>query len=127
MAEAANPNSDSGTSVAPKPPAAAPATRTAPRPANRLDKLPPYNVVLLDDDAHSVAYVVEMLKALFGHPNERGQVLAKEVNDEGRAVVFTTHKEMAELKSEQIGAYGKDPRVASCKGSMSSIVEPVLG
>jgi ATP-dependent Clp protease adaptor protein ClpS len=32
--------------------------------------------------------------------------------------------EHAELKRDQIHAYGKDPRMERCKGSMSAIIEP---
>ena len=38
---------------------------------SRARRQPPYNVVLLDDDDHTYAYVIEMLKALFGHPEEK--------------------------------------------------------
>jgi ATP-dependent Clp protease adaptor protein ClpS len=90
-------------------------------------KLPPYNVVLLNDDDHTFEYVIEMLKVLFAHPAEKGMQLAKEVDLQGRVIVLTTHKEMAELKRDQIHAYGSDARVATCKGSMSSVVEPAEG
>ena len=86
--------------------------------------LPPYHVILLDDDDHTHEYVVDMLLALFGHEPEFGLILAKEVNESGRAIVFTTHRELAELKCEQIHAFGGDHRVATCKGSMSAVVEP---
>lgn len=87
-------------------------------------QLPPYNVVLLDDDDHSYAYVVEMLQKVFGHTPERGYQLATEVDGSGRAIVCTTHKELAELKREQVQGYGRDVRVASCRGSMSAVIEP---
>jgi ATP-dependent Clp protease adaptor protein ClpS len=87
-------------------------------------KLPPWNVVLLNDDDHSYEYVIEMLRVLFGYPDEKGFQLAKEVDTAGRVIVLTTHKEKAELKRDQIHAYGTDHRVATCKGSMSSIIEP---
>src|ERR1700733_2504445 len=87
-------------------------------------KLPPWNVVLLNDDDHSYEYVIEMLRVLFGHPDEKGYQLAKEVDSSGRVIVLTTHREKAELKRDQIHAYGTDTRIAACKGSMSSIIEP---
>ena len=87
-------------------------------------KLPPYNVVLLDDDDHSYEYVIQMLRALFGHPEEMGFKLAKEVDTSGRAIVMTTHRELAELKRDQIHAYGADEYVATSKGSMSALIEP---
>src|SRR5580704_12713613 len=87
-------------------------------------KLPPWNVVFLNDDDHSYEYVIEMLRVVFGHPDERGYQLAKEVDSAGRVIVLTTHREKAELKRDQIHAYGADIRIAACKGSMSSIIEP---
>ncbi|MDP6112814.1 MAG: ATP-dependent Clp protease adaptor ClpS [Planctomycetota bacterium] len=91
---------------------------------SRARRQPPYNVVLLDDDDHTYAYVIEMLKALFGHPEEKGFQLAEEVDTTGRVIVLTTTMEHAELKRDQIHAYGKDPRMERCKGSMSAIIEP---
>ena len=87
-------------------------------------QLPPYNVILLNDDDHTYAYVIEMLKAVFAHPAERGMQLAEEVDARGRAIVLTTHKERAELKRDQVHAFGADRRVATCKGSMSALIEP---
>lgn len=98
------------------------ATATVARPRART--LPPYNVVLLNDDDHSVEYVMEMLRVLFGHPHEAGYRLAEQVDRSGRAVVLTTHKEKAELKRDQIHAYGRDHTVATCVGSMSAMIEP---
>ena len=66
-----------------------------------------------------------MLHELFGHPVEKGYLLAKEVDAAGRAVVLTTTMEHAELKRDQIRAYGKDPGIKACKGSMSATIEPV--
>lgn len=85
---------------------------------------PPYNVILLNDDDHTYEYVIEMLQALFGHPVEKGFLLAQEVDRSGRAIVCTTSLERAELKRDQIHAYGPDPRLPRCKGSMYSEIEP---
>jgi ATP-dependent Clp protease adaptor protein ClpS len=88
---------------------------------------PPYNVVLLDDNDHSFEYVIHMLKVLFGHPPEKGYKMAVEVDSTGRVVVATTHLEEAELKRDQIQAFGPDPLIPRCKGSMSAIIEPASG
>ena len=85
---------------------------------------PPYNVVLLNDDDHSYDYVIEMLQKLFGHPPWKGMQLATEVDNTGRVIVDTTSRERAELKRDQIHAYGADPRLPRCKGSMSAEIEP---
>lgn len=101
-------------------------TTTQPRERSRqrTEGLPPYNVVLLDDDDHSFEYVISMLEALFGHPPEKGYRMATEVHTTGRVVVATTHLEEAELKRDQIHAFGPDPLIPRCKGSMSARVEP---
>jgi len=107
----------------PIPPAPArPATATKPDP--RVKQLPPFHVVLLNDDDHSYDYVIEMLGSLFAHPRERAFQLAKEVDTQGRVIVLTTHKERAEFKRDQIHAFGIDTRIASCAGSMSALIEP---
>jgi ATP-dependent Clp protease adaptor protein ClpS len=86
-------------------------------------KQPRYNVILWDDNDHSYDYVIRMLGELFGHPKEQAQLMAKEVDTTGRVIVLTTTKEHAELKRDQIHAYGKDPGMASCQGSMYATIE----
>jgi ATP-dependent Clp protease adaptor protein ClpS len=86
---------------------------------------PRYNVILWDDNDHTYAYVMAMLMELFGFPPEKGYQLATEVDTRGRCIVLTTTKEHAELKRDQIHAYGKDDLIQGCKGSMSASIEPV--
>jgi ATP-dependent Clp protease adaptor protein ClpS len=88
-------------------------------------KIPRYNVVLWDSDAHSYDYVQLMLRELFGHSPEECFQMAKTVDTEGRVVVLTTTKEHAELKRDQILAYGKDDSIKGCQGSMHATIEPV--
>jgi ATP-dependent Clp protease adaptor protein ClpS len=83
-----------------------------------------WNVVLLDDNQHTDNYVIKMMQELFAHPPEVGAKLAEMVDKEGRVIVQTTHKELAELKRDQIHAYGKDPQLADSRGSMKAIIEP---
>jgi ATP-dependent Clp protease adaptor protein ClpS len=93
----------------------------------KLKRQPPYNVVLLNDDDHSFDYVVEMLQSLFGHPPEKGLQMAWKVHSDGRVIVDTTTRERAELKRDQIHAFGPDKRIDRCQGSMSSVIEPAPG
>src|SRR5262249_45481624 len=88
---------------------------------------PLYNFFLLNDDDHSFEYVIHMLQVLFGHPPERGFQMANEVHTSGRVIVDTTTKERAELKQEQIHAFGPDPLIPRCQGSMSATIEPAPG
>ncbi len=103
-------------------------TSTVARPQEKKEQKtegpPPYDVILLDDDDHSYEYVIHMLKVLFGHPPEKGYRMAVEVDTAGRVIVTTTHLEHAELKRDQIHAFGPDPLIPRCKGSMSAIIEP---
>jgi len=100
--------------------------RAKPRPAAKPEPKQPriWRVVLLDDDDHSYEYVIELLAKVFHFPAEKGYQIAKAVDSQGRAVVITTHREHAELKQEQIHSFGADPRIASCSGAMSAILEP---
>jgi ATP-dependent Clp protease adaptor protein ClpS len=83
-----------------------------------------WQVVLLDDEEHTYEYVTRMMQELFGYSPEAAHKIAETVDEEGRAVCLTTHKEHAELKRDQILGYGRDKLIASCKGSMSAIIEP---
>lgn len=85
--------------------------------------LQPWNVVLLDDNDHTYEYVIEMLRELFGHSVQTAYKMAVEVDTTGRVIVYTGPLEHAELKCEQICAYGADARIAHCAGSMSAILE----
>ncbi len=99
-------------------------TRPQPEQDDKPKQQPPYHVVLHNDDDHSFAYVVGMLQKLFGHPVEKGYRIAQRVDSEDRAIVITTTKEHAELKQEQVHAFGPDVLVAGCAGSMTATIEP---
>ena len=93
----------------------------------RPKRQPRYNVLLWNDEDHTYPYVIAMLQKLFGHPKEKGFQLAEQVDTQGRAVVLTTTREHAELKRDQIHAYGKDSLIDNCQGSMWATVEAVGG
>jgi ATP-dependent Clp protease adaptor protein ClpS len=90
----------------------------------KTKRQPPYNVILLNDDDHSFEYVIFMLQKLFNHPPEKGYQMAREVHTQGRVIVLTTALELAELKRDQIHAFGPDPLIPRCQGSMSAMIEP---
>lgn len=88
--------------------------------------VPLYRVVLLDDNDHSYDYVIEMLQKLFIFTLEEAFRHAEEVDRCGRTVLITCEKAQAEFARDQILAYGPDPRLPRCQGSMSAIIEPVV-
>ncbi len=87
-------------------------------------KQPRYHVILWDDDDHTYEYVIRMMRELFGHKVNQGFEIAQYVDNRGRAVCLTTTREHAELKRDQIHAYGKDNLIARCVGSMQATIEP---
>ena len=89
-----------------------------------VKRQPPYNVILHNDDDHSYDYVIRMLKELFAYPEEKGFLMAKEVDTKGKVIVCTTSLERAELKRDQIHAFGPDPLIDRCQGSMTATIEP---
>ena len=91
---------------------------------HRTKRQPPYHVILVNDDDHTVDYVVMMMQKPFGKKVEEGVRIAEKVHREGRAIVLTTTREHAELKQEQVHAFGPDPLMPRCKGSMQCEIEP---
>ena len=103
-------------------------TQTAPRARTdvetRTKRMPPYHVIILNDEEHTVEYVIELLTKLFGHPLKTAEEMTWKIHLGGRAVVYTTHKEKAELKCEQVLSYGPDPRMSVSKSSLGCYIEP---
>ena len=93
----------------------------------RTRRLPPYNVVILNDEDHTFPYVIELLVKLFAHPIPKAKQLTWEIHTRGRAIVYTTHKEKAELKRDQVLAYGADPWCARSSGPLRCYIEPAVG
>lgn len=102
--------------VVPQPP------RTKPLPAPPALE-PPWHVILLDDEVHTHEYVVEMLSAIFGYAFAQALKMAEAVHEHGRVIVATVHKELAELRQQQIEEYGPDKRVPECRVSMRATIE----
>ena len=88
---------------------------------------PRYHVILWNDDHHTFEYVIDMMAELFAHPPIDGKRIADEVHEKGKAICCTTTLERAELKRDQIHAYGADKRSQNSKGSMSATIEPEPG
>jgi len=88
---------------------------------------PRYHVILWNDNDHSFEFVIQMMQELFGHAPPAGKLIARTVDKEGRAICLTTTMEHAELKRDQIHAFGGDKTIDRCKGSMKASIEPEAG
>jgi ATP-dependent Clp protease adaptor protein ClpS len=78
---------------------------TAPKEETTQRLLPPYHVILANDDHHSMEFVVEVLRKVLGVTQERAIQLMLEAHTTGRAIVWTGPKEVAELKAEQFHTF----------------------
>jgi ATP-dependent Clp protease adaptor protein ClpS len=64
-------------------------------------------VIVMNDDHNTFQGVAFALASTIpGVDFERGMTMANRIHDTGRAVVWTGHKEPAELYWEQLKAYG---------------------
>jgi ATP-dependent Clp protease adaptor protein ClpS len=111
--------------VTPPPEAPAPVRRQEPAGTSVPRFEPLYNVVLIDDNDHTYNYVIEMLCALFGVGFEMAYMMARAVDTEGRVVVYTTDRDTACVKRDQICRFGPDPLLPYSTGSMHAVVEPL--
>src|SRR5262249_6017173 len=111
------------------PPAGPPTgTTTQPRPRDETAKrlLPPYNVILENDDFHSFEFVVEVLRKVLGCSEERAFQLTHLAHTTGRAVIWTGAKEVAELKVEQVRSC-REVRGDLELGPLGCTLEPAPG
>ena len=91
-------------------------------------RIPPYNVILENDDYHSMEFVVEVLQRVLGCPLERAIQLMLQAHTTGRAVIWTGPKEGAELKVEQIRTFNEPRDVDGVKlGPLGCTIEPAPG
>lgn len=87
-------------------------------------RIPPYHVILENDDYHSFEFVLEVLRKALGFNEQRALQVTTEAHTKGRAIAWTGSKEVAELKVEQIRSF-HEIRVDGRKlGPLSVTIEP---
>jgi ATP-dependent Clp protease adaptor protein ClpS len=67
--------------------------------------LPPYHVILENDDHHSMLFVVMVLRKVFGYDEEHSIQLMFIAHTKGEAIVWTGSKEVAEFKLDQMQTF----------------------
>jgi ATP-dependent Clp protease adaptor protein ClpS len=83
-----------------------------------------YHVIILNDDDHTIDYVVEMLQAVIGMTAVQAMTCTLEADSSGSSIVSTCTLEEAETKRDRIHAYGPDWRLPHSRGSVAALVEP---
>ncbi len=102
--------------------------RTRPKAASRTRRVPPFNLVLGNDDHHSMDFVVGVLRKILGIPMERAVLFMMEAHTSGRAIIWTGPKEIAELKAEQLHTcHEVRDRDKTDLGPLSCTIEPAPG
>ncbi len=90
-------------------------------------RLPPYNVILENDDYHSFEFVIEVLRKALGCTEQRAFQLTQQAHMNGRAVVWTGSKEVAELKLEQMLSFHEIRPNGQKLGPLGVTIEPAPG
>ena len=104
------------------------ATKVRVKPNTDTKPLRNHVVILHDSPAHSDMYVIEVLLKCCNMNMVAAIQAVKSIVTEGRAVVFSGHKEVCELKAEQITTFGGDKYAIEAGhesvGAMTVTVEP---
>lgn len=96
-----------------------------PEVVTRTRFLPPYNVILENDEDHSMDFVVNVLRKVFGFDLTKSVQLMLAAHETGCAVVWTGPKEVAELKAEQMTTFHEiRERDQKDLGSLGVRIEP---
>ena len=83
-----------------------------------------YHVIILNDDDHTIEYVVEMLQVAIGLSASDALARTLEADSTGSSVVRTCALSDAEKKRDLIHAYGPDWRLPGSRASVTALVEP---
>jgi ATP-dependent Clp protease adaptor protein ClpS len=79
-------------------------TQVRDKPQSR--QLPPFNVLLHNDDVNEMGYVVRTIMELTALTRAEAAERMLEAHHRGKTVLLTTHKERAELYCEQFASKG---------------------
>jgi ATP-dependent Clp protease adaptor protein ClpS len=87
---------------------------------------PRYAILLHNDDHNSMDFVVQVLNRVFNYPIDKCIEHMVEAHHKGKSVVWVGTLEVAELKADQMIAYGPDPNSTSSKCEPLRVtIEPV--
>jgi ATP-dependent Clp protease adaptor protein ClpS len=113
-------------SNAPSEPDVGTTTKPREREATHTRLLPPYHVILENDDDHSFEFVIDVLRKVLGCTEQRAFQFAEMAHNSGRAIIWTGSKEVAELKVEQVRTFN-EIRGSLKLGPLGCTLEPAPG
>ncbi len=90
-------------------------------------RLPPYNVILENDDHHSMEFVLDVLQKALGYDEQKSFQLMMLAHETGQAIVWTGSKEVAELKLEQMQSFHEIKANGQKLGPLRVRIEPAAG
>lgn len=99
-------------------------TRPKEQEQSKTRRIPPFHVILENDDYHSFEFVMEVLQKALGCNQERAFQFTHEAHTRGRAIVWTGTKEVAELKVEQIRSFHEVRTDGRKLGPLGVTIEP---
>src|SRR5437667_12552793 len=102
-------------------------TKTAEQEETTTRLLPPYNVILDNDDHHSMEFVIDVLQKALGYNEQRSFQLMMQAHETGRAIIWTGSKEVAELKLEQMLTFHEVRPGGKNLGPLGVCIEPAPG
>ena len=84
--------------------------------------------MVLNDDLHSFDYVIHTFQKVFGYAPEKCFQLAMQIHEQGRGIVWSGPKEVAELKRDLIRSAGPDTyAVKKVDWPLGCDIEPLPG
>ena len=102
------------------------ATKTLPEESTSTRRLPPFHVILANDDHHTFDFVISVLRKVFGISEQKAYDLALAAHKTGRSIVWTGSKELAELKQEQMLSFSETLSNGRKIGPLGVTIEPAI-
>ncbi len=96
-----------------------------PEQETKVLRLPPYHVILENDDHHGMEFVVHVLREVFKYDLPKSFQIMMQAHEKGEAIAWTGSKEVAELKLEQMLTFHeKQARTGDDLGPLGCRIEP---
>ena len=102
-------------------------TKPREREETRTRRVPPFHVILENDDHHSFEFVMGVLQKALGYNQQKCFQLTMLAHESGQAIVWTGTKEVAELKMEQLQSFHEIKASGQKLGPLGVRIEPAPG